>query len=114
VVFDRDLALIWEHRLTELIAAGLLTPADRFIYQAQRQTDPEVTFAALSRLCHDEDGPRWVVAPVKRMQTSVLNAATALWQAPATEYQLPAKGVEPFGARDYAIFSCAVFRTTAA
>jgi hypothetical protein len=114
VVFDRDLALIWEHRLTELIAAGLLTPADRFIYQAQRQTDPEVTFAALSQLCHEEDGPRWVVAPVKRMQTSVLNAATALWQAPATEYQLPAKGVEPFGARDYAIFSCAVLRTTAA
>jgi hypothetical protein len=113
VVFDRQLALIWDHRLTELIAAGLLTPADRFIYQAARKNDPVVTLGALSKLCRDPDGPQWIVSPVGRVQGPALSAAVDRWRAPATEYQRGASaGV--LAARDYAIFDCRAFRASAA
>jgi hypothetical protein len=114
VVFNRQLALVWDHRLAELIAAGLLTPADRFIYQATRTNDPAVTLGAISKLCRDHDGPQWIVAPVERVQAPALSAALDRWLAPATEYQSAANAKGLLAARDYAIFDCRVFKTLAA
>jgi len=110
VIFDRGLALIWDHRLAQLIAAGLLTPADQFIYQAKRRSDPVVTLAGLSEVCRDWDGPRWVVAPVERVRAPALSAAVGRWRAPATEYQSAANGGRLLANRDYAVFNCAGFR----
>lgn len=113
VVFDRQLALIWDHRLTELIAAGLLTPADRFIYQAARKNDPVVTLGALSKLCRDPDGPQWIVSPVGRVQGPALSMAVDRWRAPATEYHRGASATGVLAARDFAIFDCRTFKASA-
>lgn len=83
VVFSRQLAMLWRARAEALLDNGLIQAN---VFAPWQSTDtsvsPNVTGAALARICGRNDGPVAIIFPLEKNQPLPAGVTAAIWTLP--------------------------------